>query len=172
MQSVKQISHITVRLGEDFNWWQAPTPDEPDAPLAEHGVLDPRQVRDLVERLVEYRPHGLDPQSFAHAFRLYTVDAEIAEGILRLEAGHDGEEMFALPVIDEDGDGPYFDFLDALAAARVHLLNTDHHRCTVDDLRNELDALDQDRYFNANTMHAFDEIDEILQWSPAEWDQP
>jgi len=52
------------------------------------------------------------------------------------------------------------------------LLNAGHHRCTVEEMQDELDALDHDRYFNADTMHAFDQITEILQWSTAEWDQP
>jgi hypothetical protein len=168
MQSVKQPPHIVVRLGEDFNWWLAPTPDEPDKPASDHGVLDPRQVRELVEQL----PNYLAPESFARAFHLYAVEAEVAEGMLQLQAAKEGDELFALPAIEEDGDGPYWDFLDALSEARIRRLNADHHRCTVEEMREELDALDRDRYFNAATMHAFDQITEILQWSPATWDQP
>ncbi len=168
MQSVKLPEQIVVRLGEDFNWWLAPTPDAPDAPPSAHGVLDPRQVRELVEQLAEY---GV-AEWFAKAFHLYAIDAEIAEGMLQLRAGKEGGEAFALPVIDEDGDGPYFDFLDALSAARVRRLDAEHHRCTVEEMQHELAALDHDRYFDAETVHAFDQINEILEWSPAEWDQP
>ena len=32
----------------------------------------------------------------------------------------------------------------------------------------ELDALDLDRYFGSVTTHAFDEINEIIKWEPAE----
>lgn len=168
MQSVKLPEQIVVRLGEDFNWWLAPTPDEPDAPPAAHGVLDPRQVRELVEQLDGY---GVT-EWFARAFHRYAIDAEIAEGMLQLRACNEGEELFAVPVIDEDGDGLYFDFLEALSAARVRRLNAEHHRCTVEEMQEELDALDHDRYFDAETIHAFDQVTEILQWSPAEWDQP
>jgi len=168
MQSVKLAPQIVVRLGEDFNWWLAPTPDEPDAPASGHGVLDPRQVRELLEQLPKY----LAPESFARAFHLYAVEAEIAEGMLQLHACNEGEELFAVPAIDEDGDGLYYDFLDALSAARIRRLNADGHRCALEEMQDELDALDHDRYFDATTMHAFDQINEILQWSPAEWDQP
>ena len=34
----------------------------------------------------------------------------------------------------------------------------------------ELDTLDRDRYFALENIHTFDEINEILQWRPAEWD--
>jgi hypothetical protein len=168
MQSVKLPPQIVVSLGEDFNWWLAPTPDEPDAPAFAHGILDPRQVRELTEQLAEY----LSPEWFAKAFHLYAVQAEIAEGMLQLRAYKEGDELFALPAIDEDSDGPYFDFLDALGKARIRRLNAKHRRCTLEEMQDELDALDHDRYFDATTMHAFDQINEILQWSPAEWDQP
>ena len=35
---------------------------------------------------------------------------------------------------------------------------------------NEVNALDSDRYFCDEALHAFDEINEILCWKPAEWD--
>ena len=166
---------LVVRLGEDFNWWLAPTPDDAETPQDAHGVLDPRQVRELSERLNEYRAHGLDPQAAALAFCFYAVEAEIAEGTLQLKIGEDGDDLFALPLIDEDGDGPYIDFLDALGAARINRINTEHHHakpCTLEEMQEELDAVDHNRYFNADTIHAFDQITEILDWSPAEWDQP
>jgi hypothetical protein len=166
--------HLVVRLGEDFNWWLAPSPDD-NAPRDPHGVVDPRQLRDLVERLAEYRAHGLDPSAFENAFRFYSVDAELGDNTLRLEHNDDGDELFAVPVIDEDNDGAYPEFLDALGAARVRRLNAEHEYarpCTFDEMRDELDALDHDRYFNDDTIHAFEQISEILNWSPAEWDQP
>ena len=33
--------------------------------------------------------------------------------------------------------------------------------------RGLLDALDRDHYFSSEHIHCFDEINEILQWSPA-----
>jgi len=35
----------------------------------------------------------------------------------------------------------------------------------------ELNLLDADRYFSDDTIHAFNEITERLEWSPAEWDE-
>ena len=146
------MTSIIIRLGDDFNWWLDRTADESPLPPADHGLLDPRQVRHLVEALAEYRRHGLDPRQITGAFHL-----------------------FALPAIDADGDGPYFDFLDALSAARIRRLNATGHYlrdCTVDEMQDELDTLDHDRYFNADQIHVFDQINEILAWSPAEWEEP
>jgi hypothetical protein len=169
---------LIVRLGDDFNWWLDRTADESPAPPAEHGLLDPRQVSHLAQALDEYRRHGLDPRQFTAAFHAFALDADIAEGRLRLEPTDVGllsdAELFALPAIDADGDGPYFDFLDALGAARIRRLNTTGHyvrECTMDEMQDELDTLDQDRYFNAEEIHVFDQINEILEWKPAAWDE-
>jgi hypothetical protein len=103
------------------------------------------------------------------------VDAELSEGVLRLAATDQMEGAFALPRLGEDDDGPYFDFLDLISAARIRRLNQTHHYvrdCTEEEMFEELDLRDADRYFSAQTIHVFDELNEILEWSPAEWDQP
>jgi len=178
MQSVKPKKQITARLGEDFNWWLAPTPDDvPGEESPDRGVLDPRQVRHVLDALEEYRSFGVDMKLFGEVFRFYAIQSELGEGVVQLEAaGADGDgDLFALPVIDDEDDGPYFDFLDALSAAHIRRLNATHeyaHGCTVEEMQEELDTLDSDRYFSARTIHVFEEINEILEWSPAEWDQP
>jgi hypothetical protein len=37
-------------------------------------------------------------------------------------------------------------------------------------MQEELETLDHDRYFNGDSLHVFDEINQILEWQPAEWD--
>ncbi|MGD0649661.1 MAG: hypothetical protein ABSA97_00715 [Verrucomicrobiia bacterium] len=169
---------IVVRLGEDFNWWLDQTSEGFQSGGERRGVLDPRQISHLLETLDEYRPYGLREQQFADAFQLFTFESEIAESCLRLAPTDDSifsatAEMFAFPLIEEEGQGPYCDFLDALSAARIRRLNATHHyvqECTELEMHEELNALDTDRYFSSETIHVFDEINEILQWSPAEWD--
>ncbi|MEI6085172.1 MAG: hypothetical protein WCS70_12835 [Verrucomicrobiota bacterium] len=171
---------IVARLGEDFNWWLEDT--SPDAPpsTSNHSVLDPRQLTHLVQLLEEYRPHGLRREQMEAAFTLFTLDAETEEGCVRLSLAEseklgDGGELFALPAIDADGDGSYFDFLDAVIAARVRKLNATHGTvvdCTADEMTTELEAIDAGRYFSDDSRHCFDEINEILVWEPAGWDDP
>jgi hypothetical protein len=167
---------ITARLGEDFNWWVEST--DTDLPHA-RGVLDPRQVAHLVQTLDEYRRFGYRPGQLAGAFQAYRLDAELNEGEIRLAATdqsilEDGGEVFALPLVGDEQDGPYYNLLEAVSAARIRQLNATHHfvhQCTVDEMTEELDLLDSDRYFSDETIHVFDELNEILEWSPAEWDE-
>lgn len=169
---------IAARLGEDFNWWLDQT-SESFQPDGRHcGLLDPKQVSHLLETLQEYRPYGFRQQQLVNAFQVFRLESEIAEDHLRLASTDESiykatKETFALPILGQDGEGPYHDFLDALSAARIGRLNATHQyvkECTELDMNEELNALDTDRYLGSESIHAFDEIIEILQWSPAEWD--
>ena len=158
---------IVVRLDDDFNWWLEQTSENP----RRDSVLDPRQVAHLREALDEYRPHGLREELFDAAFAFFVLDAELEEGQVRLRRDT-GSEVFALPLLDDDSDGPYFDFLDALATARIQKLNATRHykqKCTEDEMFTELEALDADRYFGDHVIHSFEQLNEILEWKPAEW---
>ena len=162
---------LTVRLGDDFNWWV----ESADVPLHARGVLDPRQVAHLLQALDPYRAYGYRPQQFADAFHPYRIDAEISEGVLRLAATDEQDEVFALPVLGAEDDGPYFNLLDVISAAHIRKLNATHHYvipATEEEMTEELDALDADRYFSEETIHGFDEITEIIEWSPPEWNEP
>jgi hypothetical protein len=170
---------IVARLGTDLNWWVAPDPGAEDVAATPLGVLDPRQVQVLADLLPGYSPYGLTARQVADAFRAYSLAGELDEGLVRLTPLRggllDAGDSFAVPAIETDGDSPYYDFLEALSLARVRRLNETRHYaqdCTVDDLRGELDVLDQDRYFSADAIHPFDEVNEILEWHPADWDEP
>jgi hypothetical protein len=173
-----QWQWIVVRLGDDLNWWLDQTSDEIQQTRETRGVLDPRQVAHLVQELDEYRAHGLHQKQIADAFQIYTLESEIAEGSLRLAPTDEtlltaGPDMFALPNITGDDEGPYHAFLDAVSAARIRRLNATHRYtepCTEFEMQEELDAIDSDRYFGNESIHTFDEINEMLEWSPAEWD--
>ena len=169
---------IIVRLGDDFKWWLEHTSDGWEQSPPAQGVLDPRQVAYLKEALDEYRKYGCTRAQFAAAFRAFVLEAEIDEGHVRLAASQDDifgtrGEVFAMPVLGEEDEGPYSALLDTISAARVRRLNTTHHYardCTELEVYEELEALDADRYFSGDVQHVFDEISEILEWSPAQWD--
>jgi hypothetical protein len=145
------------------------------------GLLDPRQIAHVTETLNEYQPYGFRRDLLDDAFQYFQVEAEIDDERMRLSpvarddfAGAN-EQIFALPLIEDEEMGVYYDLLDAMSVARVRKLNSTHHYardCTELDMSEELDALDRDRYFASENIHCFDEINEILQWSPAEWDEP
>lgn len=172
---------IIARLGEDLNWWV----DESSADIfwgeGGRGLLDPRQVAYLAEHWNEYQPYGLRRQLLEDACQFFEIESELDDERVRLapvaadgvESG--GGQIFALPLVEDEETGAYYDFLDAISTARIRKLNATHHyarNCTELDMREELETLDHDRYFSSESIHCFDEINEILQWSPAEWDEP
>jgi hypothetical protein len=167
---------VIVRFGDDQNWWL----DEASSDLGEgeRGLLDPRQIAYLRQMLEAYQPHGCDSGLLNVAFQLFQVESDLDEDRLRLtpvdqNISESDDQIFALPLTPGNETGPYYDFLDAITAARIRQLNATHHyarECTDWEMQEELDTLDRDRYFASETIHCFDEINEILQWSPAEWD--
>jgi hypothetical protein len=170
---------MIVRLGDDSNWWVDQTSDGSPATFRRRHVLDPRQVDHLARALQDYDRFGCGPRQFASAFQAFEAESEQADGRLRLKScGEDLAEsaspLFAWPRVDEQDEGPYLDFLEAVGDARIRLLNATHHyarACTESEMYEELDTLDQDRYFSAENIHVFDEINEILEWKPAQWDE-
>ena len=170
------VRWIVARLGEDLNWWLESTNLSGDAPPALCGVLDPRQVTHLAEILEQYEAYGLRPGQLETAFKLYSLESEVDEGRVRLAVNDDetfaaGSDVFALPLMEGEEDSPYALFLEALATARIRRINAEHkltEKCTEEEMYAELDALDADRYFNADAKHCFEEITQILEWSPAE----
>jgi hypothetical protein len=169
---------IVVRLGGDYNWWLEQTSNEEEPTGEAVGILDPRQVRSLLEMLERHRKFGLRDADVQAAFAVLGLESEIAEDRLRLVATNEsifspGIELFAMPLVENETGGPFANLLDRISAAHIRKLNATHHYvrdCTEYEMREELDALDADRYFVGESTHAFDEINEILEWSPAEWD--
>src|ERR1017187_7083062 len=134
----------------------------------------------LAETLDENELYGFDRRLLDSAFQLFQLESELDDDRLRLapiegDVFDAGEGVFALPLIDDEEMGAHYDFLDAITGARIRKLNATHkyaQPCSELEMREELDELDRDRYIAAENIHCFDEINEILQWSPAEWDEP
>ncbi len=170
---------IVTRLGNDTNWWVSEVSDEMYWPKDGRSIMDPRQFRDVLERLQAYLPYGYRPESFAAAFQLFEVQSELEEGQLRLRPARmtedgGGRDLFAMPVIVSEDDSRYGNFVEALEQWRLKMLNKTHHygRNAEDlDMEEELEAKANDRYFGGEAVHCYDEINDILSWSPAEWDE-
>jgi hypothetical protein len=163
---------MIIQLGDDFNWWVVETSHQRSGAAAPRGVLDPRQISHLVTQLADYSAYGLTDQILTGAFDLYVIETHLSDGRLRLRQSHENlldtaAEIFALP--NEQFD----EFLETLSAAHIRRLNSQHHfaqPCTTEEMFRELDLLDNDRYFNGDQLHGFDEINQILEWNPAQWD--
>jgi hypothetical protein len=173
-------SWIIARLGDDGNWWVAESSEDIYWGEGMRGLLESRQMAQIAESLDEYLPYGFRRHLLNDAFQFFQLESEIDDERVRLapvdldDFGAANESMFALPLVESEETGAYYDLLDAISVARVRKLNSTHHYardCTEMDMTEELEALDRDRYFASESIHCFDEISEILQWSPAEWDE-
>lgn len=162
---------LIVQLQDDLNWWVTETAEEPSGSIAPYGVLDPRQLAHVVEVLADYARDGLPESELLSAFHLYTIERELSDGRLRLKREtranlHTEQPLFALPSTHYD------DFLELLGAAHIRRLNRQHHfvrPCTEEEMYEELNLIATDRYFSAQPTHCFDELNQILEWNPAQW---
>lgn len=169
---------MVVRLGNDMNWWVEKTSEDIYWPREGLSVLDPRQFRDVVDRLQEYSAVGFRRSVLTRAFALFVRETDMEEGRLRLKLAQKpeegaGDKFFALPLVVDAEEGAYRDLVEHLIEMRVKLVNKTHHYVRkVDDLdlEEELQAKLNDRYFEGGALHSYDEINEILGWSPADWD--
>jgi hypothetical protein len=175
---------MVVRLGDDQNWWVEEVSDDIYWGREALGVLDPQQVRYVTDALEKYRPDGYRRTQFQEAFQAWRVERQLEEGLLRLvptdESFFDeGAQLFALPdapltLEDElEQSSRFLDFMEALEHLRIkHLNRTHHYAHDVDEfeMEDELRMVDADRYFAGDALHVFEEIREVLEWAPEEWE--
>lgn len=168
-----------AQLKQDDNWWLSEASDDMFWPEDGLGVLDGRQLHHLVQELEQCRGHGVSMRDLRAAFHLYVLESEVADDRVRLalvegEVDLMDDAVFAMPVVGDDHPAGYGDFLEKLTRARIDFLNASHRYarpCSDLDMMEELDMVDRDRFFGAVAQHPFDEMAEILSWSPAEWDE-
>ena len=70
--------------------------------------------------------------------------------------------------MDEE-KGPYADFLDQITKSRVKLLNDlieFDENLTIDELEEEINARQNNDYFEGRAVHFFNEITAILEYVP------
>ena len=169
---------LVARLGEDLNWWVEETSDDVCWGADSLSLLDPNQVSYLRETLKEYKQYGFDPDILAEAFHLFEMSSELPDGRLKLVPSRrniteKGVQFFALPDLFNEEEGVYPDFLSRISALRIKLLNATHdyfEDLVEDEMEEDIRARNTDRYFAASATHVFNELEDILTWKPAEWD--
>lgn len=172
------VKWVVARLGHDGNWWVEETSDEVCWGRDSLSLLDPDQVAYLREELKRYEKYGLDSEMLDDAFDAFEVASELPDGRLRLIASErslteEGFQLFALPDLSEEDEGVYPDLLDRVSTLRIKLLNETHEyyqELTEQDMDEEIQARNTDRYFSARAIHVFNELEDVLTWKPAEWE--
>jgi N-acetylmuramoyl-L-alanine amidase len=122
---------IVVRLGGDMNWWL----DEASADIywgeAAAGCSTRAKSPTWRKCSMSMSPTAFSRRLLDAAFQLFELESELDDDRLRLAPVDQddfaaGEQLFALPLIDDDETGAYYDFLDAISAARIRKLNATH----------------------------------------------
>ena|GEM_PF-919551 len=171
---------IVVSQDDEGNCWVEETSDGSLLGREPMSILSPEQVRHVTEAMEKYRAHGFRRDRLESAFHAWKAEGQLSEGRWRLvpveDSLYDGiGELFALPNVPLDLEeelgvaGGYPDFLEQLEQLRIrHLNRTRQYVQDVDELELEEDlrVMDADRYFGGEAAHCFEEICEILEWSP------
>jgi hypothetical protein len=173
-------SWMIVSQDDDGNCWVEETSGGNLLGREQMSILSPEQVRHVTELLEKYRAHGFRRDQFESAFHVWKAEGQLSDGRWRLvpveDSIYDGiGELFALPDVPLDleeeleATGGYPDFLEQLEHLRIrHLNRTRQYVQDVDELEleDDLRVMDADRYFSGEAAHCFEEICEILEWSP------
>lgn len=174
----KQLEWVTVRLGEDQNWWVQEVSDDIHWDVDGLSIVDPRQVAhilDLVDPLQEY---GFDQNTLDSGFIAFRIQKDLGDGIIRLartsESFTDAEEpLFALPNILDIENGPYADFLSHITKTRVKMLNDlieFEQELTVDEVEEDIREEENNGFMEGRAMHLFLEVTSILDYVPTGWE--
>jgi hypothetical protein len=170
----RRIGWCIVKLETDLNWWVSETdylPDRSDDELL--SILDPKQVEYIFDLLEPLRGFGLQNDIVMRAFLRFAIDGDLGDGHVRLvateeEIGESDEKLFALPNLFSESGSGYAEFLDHISLLRIKYLNSSHsftQQLTVSELEDEV----REGYEPAGALplHAFQEIANILEYSPA-----
>lgn len=174
-----QLRWIVARLGQDQNWWVDETSEDVYWGSDSLSLLDPGQLAQVRESLAKLQPYGFDPSILDRAFHLFEVSSQLPDGRLKLirssrRIDDADARLFALPDVLCEAEGAYPDLLDQVSALQIKMLNATHdyvQEVTVDEMDEEIQTRNADRYFAATAVHVFNELEDILTWKPAEWDE-
>ena len=177
-KSSTTLDWCIVRLGEDHNWWVTEVSDSVRWDADGLSIIDPRQVAHLLELVEPLRDYGFDQDLLDAAFIAFRIEKDLGDGRVRLKRVKDSivesdEKLFALADILDEENGPYADLLDHLTRCRVKMLNdlfNFESKLTVDEVEDEIREEQNTNFIEGKAVHTFEEITDILEYTPAGWD--
>ena len=173
-----KIEWCIARLGEDYKWWIEKLSNDIHSEAVEAGIIDPKQFEYIMELSASLQKYGLRTDVIENAFLKFRIASELPNSQIKLDFVNDKaldseEPLFLLPNLLTDNEGPYCEFIDHIIALRVKLLNDviDFKApLNVDEIEDAMREIYQEKYISGNTVHVFDEIVEILEYTPAGYD--
>ncbi|MDR0418308.1 MAG: hypothetical protein LBH08_02655 [Puniceicoccales bacterium] len=173
-----KIEWCIVKLMDDYKWWLEKVNNDTQTDTDYVGVIDPRQFEHLVELTSPLFDYGLRNELVEGAFLKLRIVAELPDNRVKLEFMptkiHSAEEpLFLLPNVIADNEGPYAEFIDHIIRLRVKLLNDSIDfkvPINVEEIEETLREQYQEKYIEGNNIHVFDEIVDILEYTPNGYD--
>jgi hypothetical protein len=175
MEQLPQIEWVIILEAEEGKFWLDQASDEvPWPPHESVSLISPAAYQKLKALLQkDYAKLGLDLELLRAAFREYYVHQELPDSRLQLvavqgKAKVKPEQVFALPVFDINGEGPYEEFIDHLEQLQLLKIRAQGHPAEYDtlDMEDDLRSSISLSYSMGRDLHVEDEIFEILAWHP------
>jgi hypothetical protein len=173
-----KIEWCIAKLKNDYKWWLEKTSNDMHIDSDYAGIVDPRQFEYLIELTLPLFDYGLRNEILEGAFLKFRILAELPDNRVKLEftptKTHVSEEpLFLLPNNTADNEGPYAEFIDHLIRLRVKLLNDSIDfkvPINTEEIEETLRERYQERYIEGDNVHVFDEIVDILEYTPDGYD--
>ncbi|MDR0740503.1 MAG: hypothetical protein LBF34_02215 [Puniceicoccales bacterium] len=173
-----KIEWCIAKLKNDYKWWLEKTSNDMHIDSDYAGIIDPRQFEYLIELTLPLFDYGLRNEVLEEAFLKFRILAELPDNRVKLEftptKTHTSEEpLFLLPNSTADNEGPYAEFIDHLIRLRVKLLNDSIDfkvPINTEEIEETLRERYQERYVEGDNVHVFDEIVDILEYTPDGYD--
>lgn len=169
-----KLEWCVVRLGEDHNWWVDEISDPVHWDVDGLSIIDPRQIDHIIELIDPLREYSFDQDVFERAFIPFRITKDLGKGKVRLARTkqpllESEEQLFALPDVIDEENGPYADFLDHITRLRVKMLNELldlEEKLTVDEVEDQLREAQNSDFIEGKAVHLFTEITAILDFTP------
>lgn len=173
-----KIEWCIAELRNDFKWWVKKVSNDAHIDIDYSSIIDPRQFEHIIELVAPLQDYGFRNDLLESAFLKFRIMAEMANNQIKLEFTTSKvlaseEPLFLLPNIIADNEGPYAEFIDHIIRIRVKLLNDlIDFKVPVnnDEIEEAIRERYQEKYMEGNNIHVFDEIVDILEYTPAGYD--
>jgi hypothetical protein len=173
-----KVEWCIAKLKNDYKWWLEKVSNDTHIDVDYRGIIDPRQFEHLIELTTPLFEYGLRSETVEGAFLKFRIVAELPNNQIKLEFTptkklSSEDPLFLLPNVIADNEGPYAEFIDHIIRFRVKVLNDSVDfkvPINVEEIEETLRERYQEKYMEGNNIHVFDEIVDILEYTPDGYD--
>jgi hypothetical protein len=173
-----KIEWCIIKLKDDRKWWVEKISNDISIDADYAGVVDPRQFEHLIELASPLAEYGLRNEIIENAFLKFRILSELPGnqvkiGFTATKVLSSEEPLFLLPNIIGDNEGPYVEFVDHIIRLRVKLLNDlIDFKIPIngEEIEESMREKYQEKYIEGNNIHIFDEVVDILEYTPPGYD--